>query len=271
MFRERWILDLVVYVYAISLVYSLADLLRPNKQAERMSLLLLAGVWVLQTMILIMQRLGLFPLSVSIDALSIYSWVLIGFTLIMHFVYRMAILFFITNSISFIMLALHLFFVRSSSPVFEKLLLSELVFLHMTLAMMAYAAFSLASIGSSLYLLNNYLLKQKKWNHLLQRLPSLTRLEGLSAWSVAAGISLLLTAMTLGAIYAYQTIGQAFWTDPKVWASLCVLMVYGFILWKWARREWYGRRLAWWTSLSLLTILSNYIITRSHFSFHHWI
>ncbi|MFC7440813.1 cytochrome C assembly family protein [Laceyella putida] len=271
MFRERWIVDFMVYVYAVSLVFSFADLLRPNKQVERMSLLLLSGVWVLQTIVLVVQRLALFPISASFDALSIYSWVLISFTLVMHFVYRMAILFFIANSLSFIMLALHLFFVRSSSPVIEKLLLSELVFLHVTLAMMAYAAFSLASIGSSLYLVNNYLLKQKKWNHLLRRLPSLDRLEGLSAWLVVAGTSLLLTAMTLGAIYAYQTIGHQFWADAKVWGSLWVLLLYGFILWKWARRQWYGRQLAWWTSLSLLAILSNYIITRSGFSFHHWI
>ncbi|AUS08406.1 cytochrome C assembly protein [Laceyella sacchari] len=271
MFQERWIIDFMVYVYAISLAFSFADLLRPSKRLEQLSILFLSGVWVLQTIVLVVQRLALIPISASIDALSIYSWVLISFTLVMHFVYRMSILFFIANSLSFIMLAIHLFFVRSSSPVMEKLLLSELVFLHVTLAMMANAFFSLASIGAGLYLVNNYLLKQKKWNDLLRRLPSLDRLQGMSAWLLVLGTSLLLTAMTLGAIYAYQTIGAQFWEDAKVWSSLWVLALYAFILWKWARRQWHGRKLAWWTLLSLFAVLSNYIITRSGFSFHHWI
>jgi HemX protein len=151
-----------------------------------------------------------------------------------------------------------------------QLLLTELIFVHVTMAMMAYAAFSLSSIGAGLYLVNNHLLKRKKWNHLLRRLPSLGRLESFSIWLAVAGTIFLIIAMVLGVIYAYQTIGHMFWVDPKVWGSFWVVLLYGWIVYQWGRKRISGRRLAWWNALSVLAVIVNYVITRSGESFHHW-
>lgn len=161
-------------------------------------------------------------------------------------------------------------FVRHPSAAFEYLLLTELVFIHVTIAMMSYAAFSLACISGGLYLVSNHLLKEKKWNRLLRILPSLDRLESFSVWSVVAGAVFLLISVLLGIIYGYQTVGNRLWLDPKLWGTFWVMILYGWIIWQWTRTRLTGRRLAWWSSLSFLSILLNYFITRTGVSFHQW-
>jgi HemX protein len=269
-FAERWIYDFMIYVYALSLLFALADSLHPNKKSEWISYLFLAGVWIMQTSVFVIELGHYYSLSIPLDALFIYSWILIGFTLVMHLVYRMNIFYFIANFIGFIVFAINLFIPRPGSEELARLLLKELVLVHVTMAMMAYAAFSLASIGSGLYLVNNHLLKQKKWNHLLRQLPSLGRLEWFSIWLVVAGTVFLIVAMVLGVIYSYQAIGHMFWTDPKVWGSFWVALLYGWILYRWGRKQMMGRRLAWWNALAILAVLVNYVTIRSSESFHHW-
>nr|WP_258567810.1 cytochrome c biogenesis protein [Paenactinomyces guangxiensis] len=258
-------------MYALSLVFAFADLVHPNKRSERISYIFLILVWILQTTVFVLRSFEFFPVVTRFDSLFLYSWVLVSFTLIMNRLYRMAIFVFIANMISFTVLAINLFFALDVPPVVEKLLLSELVFVHVTMAIMSYAAFSLSSICAVLYLFNNYLLKRKKWNRFLRRLPSLDRLQAFSNWLVTVGILLLLIAMILGVIYAYQTIGPSFWTDPKIWGSLWVLIAYGLVLYQWAVRSWHGRRLAWWNALSVFALVLNSFISDWRLSFHHWI
>ncbi|MGA8943165.1 MAG: cytochrome c biogenesis protein CcsA [Thermoactinomyces sp.] len=272
MFAERWIYDFMIYLYAISLLFSVAGLLQQNRIAERISYSFLGMVWLIQAFVFFLVVFDWWPeaLSFQLDALFIYSWIIISFTLVMRFFYRMPIYYLIANLMGFIALGLNLFFVRHKSPAFEHLLLTELVFIHVTMAMMAYVAYSLASISGGLYLINNHLLKEKKWNILLRRLPSLARLESFSIWLVISGTVFLLISLILGIIYAYQTVGGLFWIDLKLWWSFLIILLYSRILYGWVRTRLTGRRLAWWNIASLLTVLLNYFITQSSATFHHW-
>lgn len=272
MFAERWVYDFMIYVYAISLLFSVSGLLQRNKISERISYYFLGIVWLIQTSIFVLVVLDWWPnaLSFRIDALFIYSWIIISFTLVMHFIYRMPIYYLLANLMGFIVLGLNLFFVRHISPAFEHLLLTELVFIHVTMAMTAYVAYSLASISGGLYLLNNRLLKEKKWNDLLRRLPSLARLEFFSIWLVITGTVFLLISLILGIIYAYQTVGGLFWIDLKLWWSFLIILLYSWILYRWVRTQLSGRRLAFWNAISFLAVMLNYFITQSSATFHHW-
>jgi len=268
---ERWIVDLAIYVYALSLMFSFADLVQRNQRAGKFSYALLVLVWLLETGIVIIKVFQLFPIGIRLDALFIYAWVLLTFTVVMSAFSRMSLFYFATNLISFTVLACNFFFARHASIAFEKLLMQELVFVHVTMAVLAYAAFSLSSLGAGLYLLTNHLLKRKRWNRLLLRLPSLNRLDFFSHWPVVAGIAFLVASLILGEIYAYQLVGKMFWQDVKVWASLWVLGAYGWGMIQRGRSGWSGRRLAWWNLLSIFAVVFNYFINKSSLSFHHWI
>ena len=56
-------------------------------------------------------------------------------------------------------------------------LISELLFIHITFAILSYAAFSLSFVFSTLYLILYHVLKQKKWTKQFSRFPSLQQAE----------------------------------------------------------------------------------------------
>ncbi|WP_168188586.1 cytochrome C assembly family protein [Thermoflavimicrobium daqui] len=271
MFAERWLFDFLIYLYALSLLFSFSDLLYPNLRSRRLSAGLLITVWFCQSLLFILWIFSLIPIALQFDALFMYSWALVTFTLVIQRLYqRMDLFVFFANVIGFTVLAIHLFFARDLSPEYTKLLLSELGFVHISLAILSYVSFSLSSICAGLYLISNYLLKKKKWNKFLFRLPSLDRLQVFSRYLVLIGTPLLLIAMILGVIWYYQMIGQLFWNDVKVWTSSLVMIVYGFVLYQWVVNRWNGRRLAWWNTIALVSILLNVLISSTRISFHHW-
>jgi HemX protein len=75
----------------------------------------------------------------------------------------------------------------------------------------------------------------------------------------------------LGILYAYQTVGHMFWTDPKILGSLAVFLTYGFVLYQQVSGQWQAKRQAWWNVWAFVSILLNYVISRSGFSLYHWI
>lgn len=271
MLSERWIVSLAIYLYALSLVFSLADLVQRNPRAGKISYICLMIVWFIISAVAIMKVFQFFPLNIRFDVLFFYTWVLITYTVVMSAVLHMPLFYFATNLIAFIVLAINFFVVRHASLDFEKLMMEELVFVHVTMAVLAYAAFSLSSLGSGFYLLTNYLLKKKRWNRLLLRLPSLTRLDSFSYWPVVVGIIFLTISVVLGQIYAYQDVGKLFLFDLKVFASALVLTVYSLGLIQRGRKRWFGRRLAMWNFISIFAVIFNYLISKSSLSFHHWI
>lgn len=271
MLSERWIVSLAIYLYALSLVFSFADLIQRNQRAGKLSYAFLIVVWLLISAVVIIKVFQLFPFNIRLDVLFFYAWVLITFSVVMSAILHMPLFYFATNLIGFIVLAINFFVVRHASIALEKLLMEDLVLVHVTMAVLAYAAFSLSSLGSGFYLITNHLLKKKRWNRLLLRLPSLKRLDVFSYWPVVVGIIFLAISVILGQIYAYQMTGKIFWLDLKVWTSAWILTVYGWGLIQRGRNEWIGRRLALWNLLSIFAVIFNYLINKSSLSFHHWL
>jgi HemX protein len=271
MVAERWMYDLLVYIYAISLLFAFADLMQSTPRSLRISYRFLAIVWGLHATIFVLRSCAFFTVTTRFDALFFYAWLLVTVSMVVMHFDPMPLLVFVINLFAFMVLVIALFFASDASPLLERLLLSDFLFVHVTMAMTAYAAFSASSICAALYLLSHYLLKQKRWNRFLMRLPSLDRLQLFARWFVMMGLPLLFLSLILGVIYAYPMWGSSFWWDSKVWGSGGVLGVYA---WVWAQgvvSRWRGERLAWWNALSVLALIGNYFLSRFGFSFHHWI
>ncbi len=271
MFVERWFYDFLIYLYALSLLMSFSDLLYPNVRSRRLSMGLLIAVWIIQSTSFIVGLFSFWTITSPLDARFIFSWTLVTFTLVMHGWYRrIDLLIFCANVMGFVILVFHVFTISNMSYESAQMLLTELGFVHISLSILSYAAFSLSSICSSLYLLNNYLLKKKKWNRLLRRLPSLDRLQVFSRNLLLVGIPLFFIAMLLGFMWIYQLMGYLFWNDLKILFSIFVFLFYGFILTQWVRNRWHVRRIAWWNSLAILTIFLNMFVSGLPVSFHYW-
>ena len=105
--------------------------------------------------------------------------------------------------------------------------------LHVTLNMLAYAAFAVACALSLLYLWVGRSLKKRAFSGPASRLPSLSYLERANRTSLSLGVLALSIGLFLGLFWASRMWKgeHPLWAlDPKIWFALATLAFYIFVL-----------------------------------------
>lgn len=138
--------------------------------------------------------------------------------------------------------------------------------LHVTLAILAYAAFTFSFVLSILYLIQDRQIRRRRTGLLFSRLPALEVIGRMNRTSVTIGLAVLTVALVLGVFWA-EVVWRSL-ADPKVeWAALTIL-IYGFLLWM-DRRGWEGPRVAALSILGFGVMLFSYTIVNLYFSRTH--
>lgn len=265
--------EVTVLIYAASVLLYFIDFLHNNQKANKGAFWLLAIVWVLQTIFLFLYMLqtGRFPVLTIFEGLYFYAWVLITLSLIINKLLPVDFTVFFTNVLGFIVMAIHTFApVHIQSEVLAQQLVSELLLIHITLAILSYGALTLSFVFSLLYLIQYDLLKRKKWGKRLLRLGDLTKLEHMSYVLAVIGVPMLILSLILGLQWAYIKVPNVVWFDPKILGSFLVLIVYSVYLYLKVRKQMYGKTLAYLNLLSFLTVLINFFLFGSLSTFHIW-
>lgn len=265
--------EATVILYALSVLLYFTDFLHNNRKANRIAFWLLAIVWVFQTIFLFlyMFETGRFPVLTIFEGLYFYAWILITLSLVINRLLRVDFIVFFTNVLGFIVLAIHTFApVQIESAVLAERLVSELLLIHITMAIFSYGAFSLSFVFSLLYLIQYDLLKRKKWNKRLLRLGDLAKLEQASYILAVIGVPMLGIALILGLQWAYIKVPDIFWYDPKIIGSFVVMAAYSVYLYVKVRKQMYGKTLAYWNIGSFLIVIINFSLFGSLSTFHFW-
>jgi HemX protein len=267
--------ELTVVLYALSVLLYFIDFLHNNRRANRVAFWLLSFVWISQTTILFfyMFKIGRFPVLTLFEGLYFYAWVLITFSLVLNRLLKVDFIVFFTNVIGFMIMVMHAFApdqVVSGGFSVEQLV-SELLFIHITVAILSYGAFSLSFVFSLLYLLQYNLLKQKKWGKRLVRISDLSKLEHMSYVLNVIGIPLIIIGIILGSRWAYLTLPDVFWFDAKVIGSVFVIIVYCVYLYLRISKGVTGKSLAMWNMAAFLILLINFFLIGNFSTFHMWL
>lgn len=265
--------ELTVILYALSILLYFIDFLNSNRKANITAFWLLAFVWALQTIFLIIYMLdtGRFPVLTVFEGLYFYVWVLVTLSLGINRLMKVDFIVFFTNVLGFIILVIHTFApIQYESDVMAGQLTSELLFIHITMAILSYGAFSISAVFSLLYLIQYNLLKEKKWGPRLIRIADLSKLEKMSNLLNIIGVPMLLLALILGLQWAYLKVPAMIWYDAKVISSFIVLGMYSFYLYLRVRKGLQGKSLALWNLASFLIILINFFLSGRLSSFHLW-
>jgi HemX protein len=266
--------EVTVVLYALSVLLYFIDFLHHNRRANRTAFWLLSFVWVLQSVSLYvyMIQIGRFPVLTIFEGLYFYAWVLITLSLVVNHLLRVDFIVFFTNVIGFMILVIHTFAPEQfESTVRAQQLMSELLLIHITVAILSYGAFSLSFVLSFLYLLQYNLLKQKKWGKRLWRITDLSKLEQMSYVLAVIGVPMLLIGVILGTQWAYLKLPNVSWFDPKIIGSVFVLSVYCVYLYLRIRRGVTGKTLALWNIAAFLILLINFFLIGNISSFHIWL
>lgn len=265
--------DAILYLYALSLLFSFSDIARANRNAKRMGTGLLSFVWVLQTAYLCSR---LYDHRVSFvfsmfETLFLLSWLLVTISFILNRIFRIDLVVYVVNVLSFAVLALNFFSTTSPSPLLQSWhIKDELLFIHVSMAIGSYAAFTTAAVFSALYLILYKMLKRKNWNQFMKRMPSLENLETYAAYAVLVGTPLLLLSIVLGCVWIALSGHDMYFFDPKVMNSILVLAAYSFYLYRYRVLKVSGGKLAVCNLGAFGFVLLNLAVTNVYSNFHDW-
>ena len=265
--------EVTVIIYAICVLLYFIDFLHTNQKVNKFAFWLLLVVWVLQTIFLClyMMETGRFPVLTLFEGLYFYVWLIIGFAVFINKFFKMDFILFFTNVLGFILMVVHTFAPSQiNSQVMAQQLVSELLFIHITMAIFAYAAFTLSFIFSILYLIQYDLLKKKKWGKKLLRLGDLSKLEKLSYILNVIGIPVLFIALVLGVRWALIKLPDINWIDTKIVGSFFIIIVYSFYIYCKQGKQLFGKKLALINIAAFLLVLLNFFLFSSLSGFHYW-
>ncbi|RKN83869.1 cytochrome C assembly family protein [Paenibacillus ginsengarvi] len=271
---KTWIYDAILYLYALSLLFSFSDVATKNRSAKRMGTGLLAFVWLLQSVFIVTRVMEhrYMPMLTMFEALFFYCWVLVTVSFMMNWFLRLDLLVFLVNVVGFAILALNFFSDPSVTPISEQWeAKDELVFIHITLAIGSYAAFLIAALLSGMYLFMHRQLKSKRWSAVMGRFPSLDKIEGYTYRAVLIGIPLLILSVALGTAKIMLEGDAHLLLDAKVISSLLSLAVYAFYLMQRLSGKLPGYLLAFWNLAAFTIVIANFLLFNLYSGFHQWI
>ncbi len=126
--------------------------------------------------------------------------------------------------------------------------------IHVSLALLGYAAFVVAAVYAFLFLQLYRDLKAGRFSTFFGKLPPLEVLERMMLGALAAGFVALTGALVTGALWAEQI--YANWLhDPKILATFATWGIYGLALLLRRLRRWQGRQTALASLAGLCVIL----------------
>lgn len=258
-------------LYGLSIVFYFIHFLYRSKKAEKIALIIVAVVWFLQSAFLTLYifETNRFPILTLFEGIYFYAWILVTLSLILHFKYKQEVLVVSINILGFIMVTIHTF-----APIQVERspeLLSELLFIHITFAIVSYAAFSLAFVFAVLHQILYRLLKKKKWTLNLRQMPSLGQTEQGMTVAMAVGIPFLFLSILLGIEWAFVSLNSFSFGDIKIIGSFVILLFYSVLLYRHQRRLWQGSSYARAHIYAFLLVLLNFFLGSRLSEFHFWI
>lgn len=130
------------------------------------------------------------------------------------------------------------------------------LFLHVALLLAAYAALLISLIASVLYLIQERRLKQKRTTQARSWLPPLETTDQIALKSLLFGLPCMTAGLLIGSVVALETIGPAFFADPKVLLSLAMWVVYVAMIYIRRHSGLRGRRAVYLSGFVFLIVLA---------------
>lgn len=140
---------------------------------------------------------------------------------------------------------------------------------HVTLSILAYAAFALSFVLSMIFLVENHLLRNRALGDLVWRLPPLELLERMSRSSVLVGLLSIAVGTVLGFIWVDRLTGQYWYYDPKYVITILVLLLYAAYLQLSRTTAWRGARASRLCIFNFVVVVLSFTVVNLYLSHSH--
>ena len=251
---------ITLLVYFVATVLFLIDVISRKVELGRYARWVLVGGFAVHCGALVARwiQVGHLPVTNLHESLSFFAWTIVGIYLLFDLRYRLNVL-----GAFICPLALALMIVGSAvyaSPQEASPMLQSWWFpVHVTLAFLGNAVFTIAFIAAIMYLLQERMLKSKKLSPLYYRLPSLETLDSINYRCLTFGFPLMTMGIISGAVWANTAWGGYWRWDPKETWALVTWFLYAALLHGRLTVGWRGRRAAVFAILGFLCLLFTFL------------
>ncbi len=262
-------LSLALLAYALSLASYTRYLYTGSKLAGRLGTILLGLGLVAHYFALLERSRGLntVPYHDLYGSMSLFGWLLALTYLALEFYHRQrSVGAFVVPFILIFFLAAHLAPADRLSATPAR---GPIFALHVTLSILAYAAFALSFVLSIIYLAENRLLRNHKLGEVVWRLPPLDLLERMSRSSVLIGLLSITVGTVLGFIWVDRLTGQYWYYDPKYVVTLLVLALYAAYLQLSRTTSWRGARASRLCIFNFVIVILSFTVVNLYLSHSH--
>ena len=247
---------ITLLLYFAATVLYLIDVIARREQAGKAARWVLVGGFAVHCATLVSRYLeaGYTPVANLHESLSFFAWSLVGIFLLFDLRYRMTVL----GAFS-CPLALVLMIAGGTAPKavneLNPALDSWWFPIHVILAFSGNAVFTLAFVAGVMYLLQERMLKSKKFSGLFYRLPPLDTLDSMNYKCLTFGFPLMTMGIISGAIWANSAWGGYWRWDPKETWALISWFLYAALLHGRLTIGWRGRRAAIFAIIGFIFLL----------------
>lgn len=201
---------------------------------------------------------GFPPAATLYEALSFFSWALVGTYLLFDLRYRITALGAFVCPLALVMMIGGSAAAKQVTPV-NPILDSWWFPVHVTLAFLGYAVFAVAAMAGVMYLLQERRVKAKKFSGLFFRLPSLDILDSINYKCLSFGFPLMTMGIISGAIWANSAWGGYWRWEPKETGALVTWFLYAALLHGRLTVGWRGRRAAIFAIIGFVCLLFTFL------------
>ena len=251
---------ITLLLYFAATVLFLVDVIARLEQAGRAARWVLVGGFVVHCGALVSRFVasGYTPVANLYESLSFFAWTVVGIYLLFDLRYRLAVLgAFICPLALILMIAggAATKKVQQLNPMLDSWWFP----VHVTLAFLGNAVFAIAFGAGIMYLLQERMLKSKKFSALYYRLPSLQTLDSINYKCLTFGFPLMTMGIISGAIWANSAWGGYWRWDPKETWALITWFLYAALLHGRLTIGWRGRRAAIFAIIGFLCLLFSFL------------
>ena len=257
-------------VYLLSALGYLSSLYIRRVLVARVSTWILFTAFAFHTLFFAFRYIetGQNPVISFHEPLSFFAWAMAGIYLAFQLKTRTRLLGAFVSPVTF------LFMIAASKDLagyvsIPASLHSNLVPVHVILAVTGEALFALATCAGAMYLIQEGLLKNKKVSSFSKVLPSLSDLDRINHMCLMLGFSLLTLGILAGSIWARSVWGSLWQWDPKQTWTLAAWFAYAVLLHQRLAMGWKGHKAALFTLLAFAVLLVSFVVVSLFFVTAH--
>ena len=253
---------IVLICYLVATVLYLIQVVGRKEKLGQIARFTLIGGALVQLVGFIAEfvRVGHTPVTNMHESLAFSAWCLVVLYLFFDLRYRLSVMGAFSSVLAVITMLGSGIAPKAVEPL-NPALNSWWFPLHVTFAFLGNAAFALAFGAGVMYLLQDKMLKSKRFSTLYYRLPSLDTLDNINYRALSLGFPLMTLGIITGAAWAESVWGTYWSWDPKETWALMTWFVYAALLHGRLSIGWRGRRAAIFAIIGFACLLFTFLGT----------